>query len=112
MGRFRELVARALDDLPPTFRQHMDNVEVVVEDYPPVELKGRFKGLLLGLYQGVPLPTRSNMAPHLPDKISIYKRNIERICSTEEEIYSQVQATVMHEIGHHFGLSEKELKDV
>ncbi|MDA2938117.1 metallopeptidase family protein, partial [Acidobacteria bacterium AH-259-A15] len=97
MSRFRDLVARALDDLPPRFRQHMDNVDVVVEDFPPAELRARFKGLLLGLYQGVPLPNRSSMAMRLPDKISIYKRNIERICSTEEEIYSQVQATVMHE---------------
>ena len=112
MERFRRLVSEALDELPSHFRRHMKNVDIVVEDLPPVELKRRFGGLLLGLYQGVPLPQRSTMSVHLPDKISIYKQNIERICSSEQGIRLQVKDTVMHEIGHHFGLSEKELEDV
>ena len=113
MRRFRELVAEALDDLPTEFRHYMSNVEVTVEEVPPSELREKFKrGLLLGVYHGVPLPKRSLMATNMPDLISIYKRSIECICSTEEEIRQQVRATVMHEMGHHFGLSEDELRDV
>ncbi len=109
--RFRDLVAEALDDLPERFRQMMDNVEIVVEELPPPEIQRRFSGILLGLYQGVPLHRRSVMGFHFPDKISIYKRNIERICRTPDEVRSQVRTTLMHEIGHHFGLDERELRD-
>ena len=112
LTRFRELVVEALDDLPEGFRQHLSNVEVVVEERPPLDIARRFAGLLLGLYQGTPLPRRSFMAVAMPDKISIYKGNIERICSSEEAIRTQVRDTVIHEIGHHFGLTEEELKDV
>ncbi len=111
VDRFRDLVAEALDELPDRFRRVMDNVEVVVEELPPPEIQRRFSGILLGLYQGVPLDRRSVMGLHFPDKISIYKRNIESICRTSEEVRDQVKTTLMHEIGHHFGLNERELRD-
>jgi predicted Zn-dependent protease with MMP-like domain len=112
-NRFEELVADALDELPDRFLERMNNVEVVVEDYPTREISRRFPGLLLGLYHGVPLPKRTTMATGtMPDIIYIYKRNIERICSNEQQVKEQVRATVMHEIGHHFGLDEDELRDV
>ncbi len=111
MERFRELIAEALDELPPEFRRWMENVEVVAEESPPPELQGKARGLILGLYQGVPRSRRSVMAlPAMPDLISIYKRNIEKVCSDEKQIREQVRITVMHEIGHHFGLDEDALR--
>ncbi len=111
MERFRELVADALDELPVQFQALMQNVEVVVQEEPSPELARQFQGLLLGLYQGVPLNRRSWMGMQLPDKISIYRRNILRVCADEEQIREQVKTTVMHEIGHHFGMNERELRD-
>lgn len=111
MARFEELVAEALDELPPEFQQMMDNVEVVVQEAPSPTLARQVGGLVLGLYQGVPLNRRSWQGMNLPDKISIYRRNILRICATPREIREQVKITVMHEIGHHFGMSEEELRD-
>jgi predicted Zn-dependent protease with MMP-like domain len=109
--QFRSLVGEALDQLPEQFHRMMRNVEVVVEDRPPSSVQGRFKGLILGLYQGVPLNRRSHQAMALPDKISIYKRNIEQVCSTSDEVKQQIRITVMHEIGHHFGLNEHEIRE-
>lgn len=113
LARFRRLVAEALDELPAEFHRRIENVQVVVQSLPSRQLKDRHSGLLLGLYHGIPLSQRSIMASgELPDMIFIFQRNIERICSSEEEIRTQVRDTVMHEIGHHFGLSEEELEDV
>jgi len=111
MARFRELVAEALDELPPEFQRMMDNVEVMAQEAPSPDLERRFEGLLLGLYQGVPLNQRSWLGMNLPDKISIYRRNILRVCRTPAEIREQVKITVMHEIGHHFGMNERELRE-
>lgn len=108
---FRELVSEALDELPDSFREMLNNVEVTVENLPPSHLQKRARGLILGLYQGVPLNRRSHMMMPLPDKISIYQRNIERVCSTPNEVKNQVKKTVLHEIGHHFGMSEKQLRE-
>lgn len=111
MARFRELVAEALDELPPVFQEMMDNVEVVVQEAPSPELARKFDGLLLGLYQGVPLNQRTWLGMNLPDKISIYRRNILRVCATPRQIRERVKKTVMHEIGHHFGMDEQQLRD-
>ncbi len=111
VGQFRKLVAEALDELPDAFHELMQNVEVVVEEHPPSELEDEFEGLVLGLYQGVPLNRRSVMDMQLPDKISIYRRNILRICQTPEQVREQVRQTVLHEIGHHFGMDESQLRD-
>ncbi|MFQ5738374.1 MAG: metallopeptidase family protein [Acidobacteriota bacterium] len=109
--QFRRLVAAALDELPKEFHRLMKNVEVVVEERPPAEVERRFEGLVLGLYQGVPLSRRGTGTTQLPDKISIYQRNIERICSSPAEVRERVRTTIMHEVGHHFGLNEKQLRD-
>lgn len=106
------MVAEALDELPEEFHRLMKNVEVVVEDFPPRHVLSQFKrGLILGLYQGVPLNRRSHFSMGMPDKISIYKRNIERICASDDEVRQQVRKTVMHEIGHHFGLNERQIRE-
>jgi predicted Zn-dependent protease with MMP-like domain len=112
--RFQELVERAVAHLPPFFQEKMENIAIVVEDEPPAELASEYPGqLLLGLYRGVPLPERSVWSFHpYPDLISIYQRNIERLCRTEEEIVEQVRETVMHEIGHYFGMDEEQLREL
>ena len=104
---FEELVAEALDTLPPELSRLMDNVVVFVEDEKP----GRPR--LLGLYEGVPLTSRGHYyAGHLPDRITIYRRPIERRCRSDEEIVEQVRITVVHEIAHHFGIEEDRLHEL
>jgi predicted Zn-dependent protease with MMP-like domain len=116
MERFRELVAEALDRFPPEFAQHLDNVEVVVEDLPSAEIQRQFQRspgqLLLGLYHGVPLTDRSVLGFQMPDIIYLYKRNIEAVCRNEQEVRTQVRDTVLHEIGHHFGMDEDQLRGI
>ncbi|OGH17487.1 MAG: hypothetical protein A3C97_00430 [Candidatus Levybacteria bacterium RIFCSPHIGHO2_02_FULL_37_11] len=112
--RFRKLVAEAIDSLPEEFAKRLNNVSVVVEDDPSPKLLKSLKlpawALLFGLYQGVPQTRRGFYSGVLPDKITIFKNPIQRVSKTEEEIKAQVRTTVIHEIGHHFGLSEEDLK--
>jgi predicted Zn-dependent protease with MMP-like domain len=112
--RFRELVAQALDSLPKEFAEKLNNVAVIVEDFPtPMQLrKSKLPpfALLLGLYEGVPQTKRGIYYSSIPDKITIFKNAIEKVAKSEEEIRAQIRATVIHEIGHHFGLSDSQLK--
>jgi predicted Zn-dependent protease with MMP-like domain len=111
---FEKLVAEALDSLPQEFAEKLDNVSVTFADNPSEYQLRKMKlhqgVLLFGLYEGVPATRRGNYAGALPDKITIFKNSILHISHTPEEIKSQVRATVIHEIGHHFGLSDAELK--
>lgn len=109
-NRFKELVAQAFDELPEEFRRRMENVDIVVEDVPPPDYN-RPGTMVLGLYQGVPLKHRGGWYGNvLPDKISIYRRPIESTCRNEEDLVKQIKDVVLHEIGHHFGMSEKDLR--
>jgi predicted Zn-dependent protease with MMP-like domain len=114
---FEQLVVQALDDLPEFFQQRLQNIEVVVVDWPTAaELQsvGLKPGqLLLGLYHGVPLTRRTghyNLV--LPDKISIFQGPIERVCRTREQVVRQVQRTVKHELAHHFGIDDERLREL
>ncbi len=112
---FRALVSDALDSLPEDIASLMSNVEVVVEEEPPKESLARLPhgSTLLGEYHGIPLTARGlNYEGALPDKISIYKGPIERTTRTPEEVREQVRKTVIHEIGHHFGLDEDRLDEL
>jgi predicted Zn-dependent protease with MMP-like domain len=110
-ARFARLVARALDDLPAEFRDRMRNIEVVVEDEPsPDQL--RDGGELLGLYEGVPLTDRGSMEPYQPDRISIFRGPIERISASPRRQADIVRDTVVHEIAHHFGISDDRLREL
>jgi predicted Zn-dependent protease with MMP-like domain len=114
---FERLVAEAIGGLPAEFAEKLDNVEFVVEDYPRPEHYAERSlkpgNLLLGLYQGVPLIKRSAFATAaLPDQITIFQRNIERICRSREQIVEEVRRTVLHEIAHHFGISETRLREL
>lgn len=112
--KFRQLVEQAMDSLPLEFAKRLDNVAVVVEDSPTKEKLKRLKlpswALLFGLYEGIPQTKRRYYSGVLPDKITIYKNSIEKVARTEEKIKAQIRATFVHEIGHHFGLSDEQLK--
>lgn len=110
--RFTQLVEEALDSVPAQFRERIQNVAVLVRDLPPAEMKPR-QGLLLGVYQGRPATQKSIFdISYGPDQIVLFQKNIEAVCRTDEEIRYQVRQTVLHELGHYFGMSEEELKDV
>ena len=105
-ARFARLVSRALDELPAEFRDRIRNVQVVIEDEPTAE-----QGDLLGLYEGVPLTERRE-EPWLPDRISLFRRPIEAISSSPRVQAKIVRDTVVHEIAHHFGISDERLGEL
>jgi predicted Zn-dependent protease with MMP-like domain len=113
---FEILVQNSLRQLPRRFKKKLANIAVVVEDYPSQELlndMGIRSGTLFGLYQGVPLTERGwNYGNMLPDRIVIYQRTIERVATSPEAIEKIVLDTVIHEIGHYFGFSDEELRDM
>ena len=110
---FERLVMKALSDLPSSIRSRMDNVDVVVHDRASVdELEGvglSHPGELFGLYHGIPLTERSNYDMALPDRIAIFRKPIEAVCTTRSDIVREVRATVIHEVAHHFGISDAAL---
>ena len=108
--QFETLLEQALERLPEVFRSKLTNVAIIVEDSPPGD--PHTDGLLLGLFHGVPLTEKSTFQPTPPDRIILYQDNIEAVCSTDEAIRRQIRATLLHELGHYFGLSEQELRDV
>jgi predicted Zn-dependent protease with MMP-like domain len=115
-ARFLELVNEAIDGLPGKFKEALKNIDIDVQEWPdPGLLKklGYGKGrLLLGLYQGIPLTRRRRWSiPVMPDRIVIYKGPIEALAPTEDEVKKRVQTTVLHEVGHYFGLDDEKLKE-
>jgi predicted Zn-dependent protease with MMP-like domain len=110
---FGRLVEQALDDLPEEFAAALENVAIVVQDEPDPEVLADYgfdpKEELLGLYEGVPLPQRDSFYEALPDRISIYRGPLLRMCRTREELAAEVRDTVVHELGHYFGLEDGEM---
>jgi predicted Zn-dependent protease with MMP-like domain len=114
---FEELANRALESMPEEFREKLDNVNVFIQDYPTehqVRVAGLRRGMtLFGLYEGIPLTKRDrgyNMV--LPDRITIFRMPILSACRTPAQIRQTVVHTVMHEIAHHFGISDERLRDL
>jgi predicted Zn-dependent protease with MMP-like domain len=112
---FGQLVEEALDELPPQFAEFLEQVPIEVRQQPTaaqldsVGLRGQ--GLLLGLYQGRPLTRRSvEDSGRMPDVIYIFQDSIERVSNSERQLVEQVRKTVLHEIGHHFGMNEEDLQ--
>lgn len=121
--RFSRIVGEVLDSLPEEFRRRLHNVAVLVEDLPPqppvrqrprkLEALAHPRRLVLGMFHGVPLTRKSVFdLPTGPDYIVLYQKNIEEVCSDEDEIREQIQRTVIHELGHYFGMNESQLEDV
>ena len=102
---FERLVEKALATLPEEFQSYLENVAVIIEEEPPDDMPD-----VMGLYEGVPLLERSIDDTILPDCITLYKGPIERACRTHAEIEVEVDITVLHEIGHLFGLNEGQLE--
>jgi len=113
---FAKVVEQSLDSLPHEFRSRIKNVAVLVEDAPrnqPLPRPGQPRRLLLGLFHGVPTTKKSIFnLPMGPDHVVLYQKNIEAVCSTEAEVRKQIRLTLIHELGHYFGMDEEQLKDV
>ena len=108
LERFEDLVRAALDAVPVELGDLVDNCVVLVEDDPPADEPG-----LLGVYVGVPLTERDGgYTMALPDRITVFRRPLLAICSTEEELVTQVRITVVHEIAHHFGIDDDRLGEL
>ena len=115
--RFQELVTRAVDSLPEEFCVRLENIDVVVADWPSpdqIASVGLRRGqTLLGLYQGVPLTKRGHRYGLVaPDKITIFQKPIEAKCRYEAEITAEIHRVVRHEIAHHFGIGEGRLRQL
>ncbi len=115
--RFERLVVEAMTLIPRRFRREMKNLAVVVEDDPAPDLLEEMEieppDSLYGLYQGTPLPERSwGHGNALPDKITLYQRPIEQDCEDEDEIRAVIGETLIHEVGHYFGLSDEEIEEI
>lgn len=110
---FVKVVEESLDSLPEEFRSRIRNVAVLVEDLPPGPRSSKEKGLLLGIFHGVPTTKKSffDLATG-PDYIVLYQKNIEAVCASEAEVREQIRRTVIHELGHYFGMDESQLRDV
>ena len=106
-SKFEALVAQALDGLPKAFREKLTNVAILVEDRPSQEPDG---GLLLGLFHGIPRTEKSVFFSSPPDRIFLYQRNIEAVCASDAEVRREIRETLLHEVGHYFGLREDELR--
>jgi predicted Zn-dependent protease with MMP-like domain len=115
---FESLVVKALGELPQAFKDKLENVDIVIEGAPNMDtvkaLRLGSRGRILGLYHGVPLKARTHYyGMVLPDKITLFKSNIERSCRLAGSgIYEEIKHVLQHEIAHHFGISDQRLKDL
>src|SRR6201997_5536321 len=111
--QFVKVVEEALDSLPQEFRSRIKNVAILVEDFPPKQSPfrlGQQRRLLLGIFHGVPATKKSVFdLPTGPAHIVLYQKNIEAVCSTEAELRQQIRQTLIHELGHYFGMTEEQL---
>lgn len=114
-SRFERILSRAVDSLPAEFRNALDDLAIVVEDWPPDDLLDEMgippEDTIYGFYQGVPLPERSVSDPYrYPDVISVYQGPLEEDFLEPAELQRQIRITLLHEIGHYFGLDEEALQ--
>src|SRR5438477_6377197 len=114
---FEKLVSDSIGELPEEFRNKLENVVIIIEDYPSRELMQEMElspdDTLFGLYEGVPLTERGFFAePLYPDRILVFQRAIEDECDSLEEIKEEVKITLVHEIAHFFGIDDDYLEDI
>ena len=115
--QFEQLVAEAVTLIPARFRREMKNLALIVEDEPDADLLAEMEieppDSLYGLYSGTPLPERGwDFGNRLPDCITIFQRPIEEDCDDEDEMRKVIGETLIHEVGHYFGMSEEEIEDI
>ena len=116
--RFKQLVEEAIDSIPRRFAAAIENVAIIIEDRPTAAMLAEMEmepdDVLLGLYQGIPLPERQWAHGNtLPDQITLYQQSIEDDCDGgEDEIVVAIGETLIHELGHYFGLSEEEIMEI
>lgn len=113
-AEFESLIADVLDAIPATLGESMENVVVVVEDWPSADQLGGRSGTLLGLYQGIDLTRRSPLsyAGVVPDRITIFRGPICSLAQNENDLARLVKTTVLHEVAHHFGISDARLHEL
>ena len=113
---FVKVAEEALDSLPKEFRCRIQNVAILVEDFPPNQSPrqpGQQRRLLLGIFHGVPATEKSVFDLSMgPAHIVLYQKNIEAVCSSDAEVRQQIRQTLLHELGHYFGMTEEQLRDV
>jgi len=114
--KFEKLVWQGIEAIPKRFLEKLDNVDIVIEHEPSPAQMGKLRlgqgAKLFGLYEGVPQTRREHYTWVLPDKITIFQKPIEEVCSTDEEIRQRVKNTVWHEIAHHFGMDELRVRRI
>jgi predicted Zn-dependent protease with MMP-like domain len=115
-AEFAEIVEAALEELPEPFAAHLEQMVVEIRDLPSASQNRKVgiskDNLLLGLYEGVPMTLKSvEHSGTLPARIYIFQRNLERVCDSQPELSEQIRKTVLHEIGHYFGMSEEDLDE-
>jgi len=112
--KFEKLVKKGIKAIPKRFLEKLDNVDICIEEEPTPyqlrKLKTKKGFLIFGLYEGIPKTKRQVYSQVLPDKITIFRKPIERIARSENQIKEIVKNTVWHEIAHHFGMNEKEVR--
>lgn len=113
---FEELAEHAVEKLPEEFKKHFNNIAIIIEDLPAaeeVETLGISRKSLLGIFRGAGYPHKGGffeIPPPLPDEIVLFQKNIESACFTEEDLIKEIRLTLIHEVGHYFGLSEEDLR--
>ena len=114
--RFEEMVADALDEIPPALGAEMENVAVVVEEWPNASQSARLApgSTLLGLYEGVPITRRGPLSYSgvAPDRITIFRGPLSRLARDDADLAARVRVTVLHEVGHYFGMSDERLEEL
>jgi predicted Zn-dependent protease with MMP-like domain len=112
---FELIVREAYNNLPESIISKIENVEIIVQDYPDSSINHPGSpGNLLGLYTGIPLKYRNTgygMYPISPDRIYIFKKNIESVCANDSQLVSKIFEVLYHEIGHYFGMDENEIRE-
>lgn len=115
---FERIAEEVFDTLPEVLQERIENVHIVVEDQPSEETKRRMKlsdsSILLGLYEGVPLNRRGThygSYPVVPDKVTLYQKNIESAAGTTTALREKIREVLIHEIGHYYGMTEEQVRD-
>lgn len=113
---FHQIVADAIDAIPPLYQKYLQNVAFIVEDLPTPEQRVKLNlypnETLFGLYEGVPLTGRSGMTKLLPDKITIFKQPLESVSQNLDDLRERVRHTVWHEVAHYYGLDHKRIHEL